>query len=101
MKSSGSPTTAGSLHHSKRGSTAENLGFQPITTPAYSSESNGVAEAFVNTLKRDYVGGADLTDADTIIRQLPAWIDDYSQNAPIRRSNRNHRESGAQRKHRL
>ena len=61
---------------------AENLGFKPITTPAYSPESNGMAEAFVNTLKRDYVGGADLTDADTVIRQLPAWIDDYNQNAP-------------------
>jgi len=41
-----------------------------------------MAEAFVNTLKRDYVGGADLTDADTVIRQLPAWLDDYNQNAP-------------------
>jgi transposase InsO family protein len=53
---------------------AEDLGFKPITTPAYSPESNGIAEAFVNTLKRDYVGGANLADAETVMRQIPAWL---------------------------
>jgi putative transposase len=57
---------------------AHELGFKPITTPAYSPESNGMAEAFVNTMKRDYVGGADLSDAETVLRQLPGWIDDYT-----------------------
>jgi putative transposase len=61
---------------------AEELGFKPVTTPAYSPESNGMAEAFVNTIKRDYVGGADLSDADTVIRQLPAWLNDYNRIAP-------------------
>ena len=61
---------------------AEELGFKPITTPAYSPESNGMAEAFVNTFKRDYVSGGDLSDADTVIRQLPGWIDDYNRIAP-------------------
>jgi putative transposase len=61
---------------------AEDLGFKPITTPAYSPESNGMAEAFVNTLKRDYVQGADLSDADTVIRQLPGWLEDYNEIAP-------------------
>jgi putative transposase len=61
---------------------AELLGFKPITTPAYSPESNGMAEAFVNTIKRDYVGGADLSDAATVIRQLPAWLEDYNRVAP-------------------
>lgn len=61
---------------------AQTLGFSPITTPAYSPESNGMAEAFVNTIKRDYVGGADLSDADTVIRQLPGWIQDYNRIAP-------------------
>ena len=41
-----------------------------------------MAEAFVNTIKRDYVGGADLSDADTVIRQLPDWIQDYNRLAP-------------------
>jgi transposase InsO family protein len=53
-----------------------------VTTPAYSPESNGMAEAFVNTIKRDYVPGADLSDAETVIRQVPGWIDDYNRLAP-------------------
>jgi putative transposase len=53
-----------------------------VTTPAYSPESNGMAEAFVNTVKRDYVHGADLSDGETVIRQLPGWIDDYNRIAP-------------------
>jgi putative transposase len=61
---------------------AEDLGFKPITTPAYSPESNGMAEAFVNTLNRDYVGGANLSDAETVMRQIPAWLDDYNRVAP-------------------
>jgi putative transposase len=61
---------------------AQDLGFKPITTPPYSPESNGMAEAFVNTIKRDYVGGADLSDADIVIRQLPGWIQDYNRAAP-------------------
>jgi putative transposase len=61
---------------------AQELGFKPVTTPAYSPESNGMAEAFVNTIKRDYVGGADLSDADTVLRQLPGWLDDYNRVAP-------------------
>jgi len=61
---------------------ARTLGFRPVMTPAYSPESNGMAEAFVNTIKRDYVPGADLSNAETVIRQLPAWIDDYNRLAP-------------------
>jgi putative transposase len=41
-----------------------------------------MAEAFVNTIKRDYVGGADLSDAQTVIRQLPSWLEDYNHFAP-------------------
>jgi putative transposase len=61
---------------------AETLGFVPITTPAYSPESNGMAEAFVNTIRRDYLGGADLSDAHTVIRQIPVWLEDYNRFAP-------------------
>jgi putative transposase len=61
---------------------ARELGFKPITTPAYSPESNGMAEAFVNTIKRDYVGGSDLSDAGTVMAQLPAWLEDYNRVAP-------------------
>lgn len=61
---------------------AETLGFRPITTPVYSPESKGMAEAFVYTIKRDYVGGADLSDAQNVIQQLPGWIEDYNRIAP-------------------
>jgi putative transposase len=63
-------------------SCAHELGFKPITTPAYSPEPDGMAEAFVNTMRRDYVGGADLSDAETVLRQLPGWIEDYNRVAP-------------------
>jgi len=31
------------------------MGFEPLTTPLESPQSNGMAEAFVRTIKRDYV----------------------------------------------
>jgi len=40
--------------------TAERLHLVPITTPAASPQSNEMSEAFVNTLRRDYIAGADL-----------------------------------------
>ena len=61
---------------------AERLGLVPITTPVASPESNGMAEAFVNTLRRDYLDGADRSTADRILAQLPGWIADYNENAP-------------------
>src|SRR5205809_4313048 len=65
---------------------AHELGLVPITTPAYSPESNGLAEAFVGTFKRDYVNGAELRDAETVLAQLGGWIDDYNTRRRIRHS---------------
>jgi putative transposase len=61
---------------------AHELGRVPITTPAYSPQSNGLAEAFVKTFKRDYVDGAELRDAETVLAQLGGWIEDYNTRAP-------------------
>ncbi len=61
---------------------AHDLGLVPITTPAHSPESNGLAEAFVGTFKRDYVAAADRRDAEAVLTQLVGWIDDYNTQAP-------------------
>lgn len=61
---------------------AHELGFVPITTPVYSPQSNGMAEAMVKTLKRDYMAGADLRDAESVLLQLAQWIEDYNTRAP-------------------
>ena len=50
------------------------LGFEVCTTPAYCPESNGMAEAFVKTIKRDDVYVSELTDAHTVMEQLPLWF---------------------------
>ncbi len=61
---------------------AERLGLAPITTPVASPESNGMAEALVNTLKRDYVVAGDLSSAGRVLEQIPGWIEDYNTFAP-------------------
>jgi putative transposase len=61
---------------------AHELGLVPLTTPAYSPQSNGLAEAFVKTVKRDYVDGAELRDAESVLAQLSGWIEDYNTRAP-------------------
>jgi putative transposase len=61
---------------------AHTLGFEICTTPVRSPQSNGMAEAFVKTFKRDYVYLNDLPDATTVINALPAWIEDYNCNHP-------------------
>lgn len=59
----------------------QSLGLDIRTTPAYSPESNGMAEAFVKTLKRDYVYFGNLGDAKTVMEQLPLWIADHNEKA--------------------
>ena len=57
-------------------------GFDVRTTPAYSPESNGMAEAFVKLFKRDYVYVNELWTGDSIMRMIPDWFADYNRNHP-------------------
>ena len=61
---------------------ARQLGLKPCFTPVQSPQSNGISEAFVKTLKRDYVQVTPLPDAQTVLGLIGAWIDDYNQNHP-------------------
>lgn len=58
------------------------LGIDLLFTPVRSPQSNGMSEAFVKTLKRDYASTVILPDADTILALLPQWIDDYCEVHP-------------------
>lgn len=58
------------------------LGLRLAFTPPRSPESNGLAEAWVKTLKRDYASVTLLPDAQAILCLLPAWIDDYNTSHP-------------------
>ncbi len=58
------------------------LGLLVRTTPAYSPESNGMAESLVKTLRRDYVHLSHLDDAETVMRLLPSWLEDYNEVHP-------------------
>jgi transposase InsO family protein len=57
---------------------ARELGLQPIRTPVCSPQSNGMAESFVNTFRRDYISRMDLSDAMLVIRQLPAAFEHFN-----------------------
>src|SRR5262249_26691966 len=53
-------------------------GLEPCTTPIESPQSNGMAEAFVKTLKRDYARVNPRRDAASVLRQLDGWFEHYN-----------------------
>ena len=57
---------------------AREIGLEPRTTPVTSPQSNGIAEAFVRTIKRDYARVNPLPDARTVLKKLPRWFDHYN-----------------------
>lgn len=54
------------------------IAMEPCSIPVRSPLSNGMAEAFVKTFKRDYVSINPVPDAKTVIAQLPLWFEHYN-----------------------
>jgi putative transposase len=69
-------------HETKR--FAREIGFKPRTTPVESPQSNGMAEAFVRTIKRDYARVSPSPNAETVMRSLPHWFEHYNTVHPHR-----------------
>jgi putative transposase len=61
---------------------AQQIGLRPCFTPVRSPQSNGMAESFVKTFKRDYVYVNHRPDAKTVMEQLHGWFEDYNENHP-------------------
>ena len=54
------------------------LNLEPCFTPVESPESNGMAEAFVKTFKRDYVRVSLIPHAPAALAQIDRWMEDYN-----------------------
>jgi transposase InsO family protein len=54
------------------------LNLVPCFTPVESPESNGMAEAFVKTFKRDYVRVSLIPHAPAALAQIDHWMEDYN-----------------------
>ena len=85
-------------HDTKR--FARDSGFEPRTTLVESPQSNGTAEAFVRTMKRDYARVSQLPNAAAVIRQLPARFEHYTVHPHRALSYRSPREFIASRSNR-
>lgn len=60
------------------------IGFEPLTTPVQSPQCNGMAEAFVLTIKRDHARVIPMPTAEIVMRQLPKRFDYYNELHPPR-----------------
>ena len=60
----------------------QDFGMVVCRTPRCSPESNGLAEAFFGSFKRDYVNQGELESLEMVAQKLPEWIKDYNEIAP-------------------
>jgi putative transposase len=54
------------------------LNLVPCFTPVESPQSNGMAEAFVKTFKRDYVRVSPIPNAAAALALIDRWMEDYN-----------------------
>ena len=74
----------GSIYIAKQTTSfATQLNLKPCFTPVASPQSNGMSEAFVKTLKRDYVKINPLPDANTALAAIEGWFEDYNESHPL------------------
>ena len=60
----------------------QGFGMAVCRTPRCSPESNGLAETFFGSFKRDYVYQGELESLEEVARKLPEWMEDYNEVAP-------------------
>lgn len=58
------------------------IGLVSKFTPVRSPESNGMAESFIKTFRRDYVKVKERPDAVSVMTALGGWFEDYNENHP-------------------
>jgi len=58
---------------------ARQIGLQPVPTPVRSPQSNGMAESFVKTIKRDYMAHMPKPDRETALRNLAIAFEHYNE----------------------
>ncbi|WP_413817514.1 IS3 family transposase [Pseudomonas sp. P9_31] len=61
---------------------ARQIGLQPVPPPVRSPQSNGMAESFVKTIKRDYVAHMPKPDRETALRNLAIAFEHYNEQHP-------------------
>ncbi|HIA7130101.1 TPA: IS3 family transposase [Escherichia coli] len=67
--------------HETRQFTRE-LNLEPCTTTISSTQSNGIAESFVKTIKRDYISVMPKPNVRTALHNLAVAIEHYNENHP-------------------
>uniref|UniRef100_UPI0040539580 IS3 family transposase n=1 Tax=Niveibacterium sp. SC-1 TaxID=3135646 RepID=UPI0040539580 len=72
---------SGYIAHRTRAFAAE-IGLKPLTTPVSSPQSNGMAESFVKTMKRDYIAFMPKPDVPTAMRNLALAFEHYNEFHP-------------------
>ncbi|VDR29241.1 insertion element IS2 transposase InsD [Raoultella terrigena] len=61
---------------------ARELNLEPCTIVASGSQSNGIAERFVKTMKEDYISFMPKPDVRTSLQNLAAAFNHYNENHP-------------------